>query len=373
MSVSGGVTNTVKYYYAGTERIAMRQDGGAVKWLLGDHLGSTSLVYDGSETIRQGYKAWGERRFILGGEELPTTFRYTGQREEASIGLYYYGARWYDPVLAKFIHTDIIVSEPWNSQSYDRFSYVYNNPINNIDPTGNWTETQLKDILGEDWYKKYFGEDGFLKNRYELLKFLRSKSTTDSFTLEIIGSLLKVAYGLNELGYSFDSIDAIGARFSGSGGSVAFGSLSFDAVLNLTSGEFSAFISPEGGVILGASAVAVGGITLIHNMPSNSSFLGTFKNIGGMAGIGVGINIEGLYGGDSPSKSSGTLPNGLFVGVTGGLPNLNVGIYGSLSYSFEALCVDSSGYGWGKNLPTSVWDVFFDIGEVIMYDILGIQ
>ena len=32
----------------------------------GDHLGSTSLVYDGSETKTQGYKAWGERRFILG-------------------------------------------------------------------------------------------------------------------------------------------------------------------------------------------------------------------------------------------------------------------------------------------------------------------
>ncbi len=136
MSASGGVTSTVKYYYAGTERVAMRQNEGAVKWLLGDHLGSTSLVYDGSETIRQGYKAWGERRFILGAEELPTTFRYTGQREEASIGLYDYGARWYDLVLGRFVQPDTIIPGVGNSQAWDRYAYVFNNPLKYNDPTG---------------------------------------------------------------------------------------------------------------------------------------------------------------------------------------------------------------------------------------------
>jgi hypothetical protein len=62
LSASGEVTSTIKYYYAGSDRVAMRKDGGAVMWLLGDHLGRASLVYDGSETIRQGYKAWGEKR-----------------------------------------------------------------------------------------------------------------------------------------------------------------------------------------------------------------------------------------------------------------------------------------------------------------------
>jgi RHS repeat-associated protein len=136
MSVSGGVTNTVKYYYAGTERIAMRQNDGAVKWLLGDHLGSTSLVYDGSETIRQGYKAWGERRFILGGEQLPTTFCYTGQREDSSIGLYYYGARWYDTTLGRFAQADTIIPGTGNPQAWDRYAYSLNNPIKYLDPNG---------------------------------------------------------------------------------------------------------------------------------------------------------------------------------------------------------------------------------------------
>jgi hypothetical protein len=43
MSVSGGVPTTQTYYYAGSERVAMRKDGGSPSWLLGDHLGSTSL------------------------------------------------------------------------------------------------------------------------------------------------------------------------------------------------------------------------------------------------------------------------------------------------------------------------------------------
>jgi len=114
----------------------MREDEGEVKWLLGDHLGSTNLVYDGSETITQGYKAWGERRFILGREELPTTFRYTGQREEASIGLYYYGARWYDPVLGRFVQADSIVPGAGDSQAWDRYAYSLNNPLRYIDPDG---------------------------------------------------------------------------------------------------------------------------------------------------------------------------------------------------------------------------------------------
>jgi hypothetical protein len=45
-----------KYYYAGTQRIARRKPGSGTKWLLGDHLGSTSVVAKsgGAERGRQG-------------------------------------------------------------------------------------------------------------------------------------------------------------------------------------------------------------------------------------------------------------------------------------------------------------------------------
>jgi RHS repeat-associated protein len=135
----GTITDTIKYYYAGTERVAMKTGSANPKWLVGDHLGSTSVVanYDGTLYARQGYYAWGERRFLAGVSPLPTTFRFTGQRESASFGMYYYGARWYDSSLGRFIQPDTIIPEKSQGvQAWDRYAYVNNSPVNYMDPTG---------------------------------------------------------------------------------------------------------------------------------------------------------------------------------------------------------------------------------------------
>ncbi|MFV0643696.1 MAG: RHS repeat-associated core domain-containing protein [Sphingomonadaceae bacterium] len=58
----------------------------------------------------------------------PTSQRYTGQREESARGLYFYGARWYDPALGRFIQPDTIVPQPGDAADWDRFAYVRNNP-----------------------------------------------------------------------------------------------------------------------------------------------------------------------------------------------------------------------------------------------------
>jgi RHS repeat-associated protein len=55
---------------------------------------------------------------------------------EASIGLYFFSARWYDAALGRWSQPDTIVSDPFNPLSYDRYSYVFNNSINHADPTG---------------------------------------------------------------------------------------------------------------------------------------------------------------------------------------------------------------------------------------------
>ena len=99
-----------KYYYHGATRVAMRRSsyamGNGVFFLLGDHLGSTSLSTDsaGGNPTELRYKPWGETRFSSGTTQ--TTFRFTGQRQEAALGgadgLYYYGARWYDSALGRF-------------------------------------------------------------------------------------------------------------------------------------------------------------------------------------------------------------------------------------------------------------------------------
>ena len=67
-----------------------------------------------------------------------TDRHYTGQRSfEASLGsLYHYQARWYSPVLGRFLSPDPIVPAPGNPQAFNRYSYVYNNPLVYRDPSG---------------------------------------------------------------------------------------------------------------------------------------------------------------------------------------------------------------------------------------------
>jgi len=123
-----------KYYYAGAQRIAMRTNG-TLNYLLGDHLGSTSLVTDstGVKINEQRYKAWGETRYTFGSEK--TKYQYMGQFSYTSdFGLYFYNARWYDPSLSRFAQADSII--PGGVQGYDRYAYVNNSPVRYSDPSG---------------------------------------------------------------------------------------------------------------------------------------------------------------------------------------------------------------------------------------------
>ncbi|NJN53520.1 MAG: RHS repeat-associated core domain-containing protein [Anaerolineae bacterium] len=61
---------------------------------------------------------------------------FTGQRENMELGLLYYNARFYVPGLGRFASADTIIHNPTNPQSYNRYSYVRNRPLNMSDPTG---------------------------------------------------------------------------------------------------------------------------------------------------------------------------------------------------------------------------------------------
>ncbi len=128
------VTNGVatKYYYFGKQRVAMRTSAG-VAYLHGDHLGSTSAT-SGVSVSAQTYYAFGNIRSTTG--TAPTDFGFTGQRRDASAGLMYYGARYYDSALGRFISADTVVPNAGNPQALNRYSYVGNNPLKYTDPSG---------------------------------------------------------------------------------------------------------------------------------------------------------------------------------------------------------------------------------------------
>ena len=70
------------------------------------------------------------------GTGLSTDHRFTSQIEDASIGLYWYASRAYDPMLGRFCQADTIVPGAGNPQALNRFGYVLNNPLRFTDPTG---------------------------------------------------------------------------------------------------------------------------------------------------------------------------------------------------------------------------------------------
>ncbi len=74
--------------------------------------------------------------------------RFTGQQLDPESGLYYYGGRYYDPELGRFISPDPFVGQPDDPQSLNRYSYVINNPANNIDPDGYFHQVKKKKKSG---------------------------------------------------------------------------------------------------------------------------------------------------------------------------------------------------------------------------------
>ena len=130
-----GVPSVTKYYYHGGQRVALRKDG-AVHYLHPDHLGSTSLTTDaaGNVVARRRYHPYGAERYVAG--TLPTDVTYTGQRDVPGTGLMHYGARYYHPALGRFVSADTIVPDPGNPQSWNRYTYVLNNPHRYVDPDG---------------------------------------------------------------------------------------------------------------------------------------------------------------------------------------------------------------------------------------------
>jgi RHS repeat-associated protein len=151
--------------HTGSQRIAMRT-GSETYLLFGDHLASSILLVRGEGTVAEKayYLPWGGTR---GDETITSTaYAYTGQMREGNI--YYYGARWYDPSIGRFMQADTIVPlQVQGTQAFDRYAYVNNNPVNGTDPTGNYsTNIRLSDGGGvgieglfNEAYRKFYNKE----------------------------------------------------------------------------------------------------------------------------------------------------------------------------------------------------------------------
>jgi RHS repeat-associated protein len=88
----------------------------------------------GSVLSQQRYLPFGGVRADVG-NITQTDFGYTGQRA-LNNGLMDYHARFYDAALGRFVQPDTIIPDSVNPQTWNRYSYVSNDPITFNDPTG---------------------------------------------------------------------------------------------------------------------------------------------------------------------------------------------------------------------------------------------
>jgi RHS repeat-associated protein len=138
-----------------------------------DHLGSIQSVtpygvgatpqLDGTgKPALYAYDPWGQRRdpanttwlgspstTDAGGATSVTPRGFTGHEMLDNIGLVHMNGRIYDPLLGRFLSADIVVQNPGDLQSYNRYSYVRNNPLSATDPSGFIGETLVVPFIAE--------------------------------------------------------------------------------------------------------------------------------------------------------------------------------------------------------------------------------
>nr|WP_275669235.1 RHS repeat-associated core domain-containing protein [Pseudoalteromonas shioyasakiensis] len=141
--------NVEHKYYVGNTVVIDSTDAKQSKTLYThkDHLGSTVTVTDANGSVVQhiNYDAWGKQnRFYtssslvsLLNQQSPVESKgYTGHKEISDLGIIHMNGRIYDPTLGRFLQADPFIQFPDNSQSYNRYSYVLNNPMRFTDSSG---------------------------------------------------------------------------------------------------------------------------------------------------------------------------------------------------------------------------------------------
>jgi len=157
---TGGIQ--FRHYIPGGDGVAAihtRSGGsGSTYYVHSDHLGSPEVftASNGNELVRLSFGAYGERRDGSDWSGPPsaadmnvisgiTRRGFTGHEHLDAVGLIHMNGRVYDPVAGRFLGADPVV-EIGNSQSPNSYSYVWNNPLSLIDPTG----FTAADVTGTD-------------------------------------------------------------------------------------------------------------------------------------------------------------------------------------------------------------------------------
>lgn len=149
-----GVTEFKRYI--GNAIHTIRSNGTQERvYLHKDHQGSVDVITkaNGELVENLSFDAFGQRRENAGWSPLQQNFAqlsfghlldgdfitqrgYTGHEHVDHAQIIHMNGRTYDPVVGRVMQADPFIQAPTNSQSYNRYSYVVNNPLSLTDPSG---------------------------------------------------------------------------------------------------------------------------------------------------------------------------------------------------------------------------------------------
>ena len=127
------------------------ESSGSYKFLHKDYLGSILAISDeaGNKLEQRHFDAWGNFTHlqigsgtiitdnnIINSTALLLERGYTSHEHFAEVGIIHMNGRLYDPLLRRFLNADENISDPTNTQNYNKYGYVMNNPLMFTDPTG---------------------------------------------------------------------------------------------------------------------------------------------------------------------------------------------------------------------------------------------
>ncbi|WP_351019105.1 FG-GAP-like repeat-containing protein [Shewanella sp. AC91-MNA-CIBAN-0169] len=143
-------------FYVGDIVYTQRSNGSSDTFYLHkDHQGSVIATTNASGAVvsQAIYDPWGKRTAVYLASLLsnytysePTDRGYTGHKHIKDLDIIHMGGRIYDSTLGRFLQADPFVQAPTDSQSYNRYAYVRNNPMSMTDPSGYFFKKLLRSI-----------------------------------------------------------------------------------------------------------------------------------------------------------------------------------------------------------------------------------
>lgn len=276
------------------------ESNGSYKFLHKDYIGSILAISDeaGNKVEQRHFDAWGNFTHLKIGNAPVITDKaliaettllidrgYTSHEHFMEIGIIHMNGRLYDPLLRRFLNADENIQDTYNTQNYNKYGYVLNNPLMFNDPTGEFAFAAFIPIILGALKGVIIG--GLI---YTAMAVVTGNASKAGFLKTVLTSFITGGIGsgvgaLNVFGNGFWGTVAQGAALGAAGGAV-------DAVVNqrnVLQGILKGAVI--GGAVAGVSWVVAKTVAYYRAKTPNAITSTELKNVG----YDVSDNTTGDY------------------------------------------------------------------------------